>query len=258
MYNLLNTIQNADCFDVLPQIPKESVDLVVTDPPYNIGYKEWDKFWNLNSFKRFTKFWVEECFRVLKPTGTLWSFMGYGNILSFVPILEEYGNVHLENWVVWARQKGRGSSKHLKSQREDIFHVTKSDKFTWNNLKVLREVVCPYVKDGKPRGWFLDENGKRVRWTGLGNVWVYTAPFWGSKDDKQMHPAQKPLLLIERLILLSSNEGDVVLDPFSGSGTTAVVCKKLNRKFICVEKDEEYYSSSIERLNKSVDDRQVD
>ena len=248
MDNLLNTIQNADCFDVFPNVPNESVDLALVDPPYGINYKEWDR---LENFTNFTEAWVKECFRVLKPTGALWSFMGYENIFNFVPILQKYGNVHLENWVVWARQKGRGSSKHLKSQREDIFHITKSDKFTWNNLKVLREVVCPYVKDGKPRGWFLDENGKRVRWTGLGNVWVYTAPFWKSKDDRQMHPAQKPLLLIERLILLSSNEGDVVLDPFSGSGTTAVVCEKLNRKFICIEKDKEYYCSSVERLNKS-------
>jgi site-specific DNA-methyltransferase (adenine-specific) len=249
MDNLLNTIQNADCFNIFPQIPNDSIDLIVVDPPYGINYKEWDKF---DNFTNFTEVWVRECFRVLKPAGTLWSFMGYGSIFSFVPILERYGNVHLENWVVWARQKGRGSSKHLKSQREDIFHVTKSNKFTWNNLKVLREVVCPYTKDGKPRGWFLDENGKRVRWTGLGNVWVYSAPFWGSKDDKQIHPTQKPLLLIERLVLLSSNEGDVVLDPFSGSGTTAVVCKRLKRNFICIEKDGKHYSSSIERMEREI------
>lgn len=177
--------------------------------------------------------------------------MGYENIIEFVPVLRKYGTVHLENWVVWARQKGRGSSKHLKSQREDIFHVTKSDKFTWNNLKVLREVLCPYVQNGKPRGWFVDENGKRVRWTGLGNVWVYTAPFWKSKrPDTYMHPTQKPFMLIERLVLLSSNEGDVVLDPFSGSGVTAVACERLKRKYICIEKDEKYYNDSVERLER--------
>jgi len=247
MNNFLNTIQNANCFDILPKIPDESVDLVVTDPPYGINYDKWDK---LDDFISFTDIWIKECFRILKSTGTMWSFMNYGNIFNFVPILRKYGNVHLENWVIWARQKGRGSSKHLKSQREDIFHTTKSDKFTWNNLKVLREVAWPYRKNGEPRGWFLDEFGKRVRWTGLGNVWVYTAPFWGSKDDKRMHSAQKPLLLIERLILLSSNEKDVVLDPFSGSGTTAVACNNLNRNFICVEKDKEYYNSSVRRLER--------
>jgi len=249
MDNLLNTIYNADCFEVFPRIPNDYVDLVVVDPPYGIRYGDWDCFESQEHFLHFSAQWISECFRILKPTGTMWGFMGYENVIEFVPILRKYGNVHLHNWVVWARAKGRGSSKHLKSQREDIFHITKSDKFTWNNLKVLREVICPYMKDGKPRGWFLLD-GKRVRWTGLGNVWVYTAPWWKDKENRQIHPAQKPFMLIERLILLSSNEGDVVLDPFSGSGTTAVACERLKRKYICIERDKKYYNDSIERLEK--------
>lgn len=110
------------------------------------------------------------------------------------------------------------------------------------------------MKDGKPRGWFIDEKGKRVRWTGLGNVWTYTSPFWKSKTDKLIHSAQKPFLVIERLVLLSSNEGDVVLDPFSGSGTTAVVCEKTKRNYICIEKDKEYYNSSVKRLKEMQDE----
>lgn len=247
----VNQIYNEDCFKILPEIPDESVDLVVVDPPYGVNYKAWDA---ISDFRRFTFLWLYECFHILKPTGTMWSFMGYSHIFDFVPLLEGFGKVHLENWVVWARQKGRGSSKHLKSSREDIFHTTKSDEFTWNDVKVLRDVICPYVKDGKPRGWFLNEKGERKRWTGLGNVWAYTAPFWNSKDDKSMHPAQKPYLLIERLILLSSNEGDTVLDPFSGSGVTAVACKKLNRDFICIEKDEQHYRDSVERLGECEND----
>lgn len=222
-----------DWFEVSTSIPDNSIDLAIVDPPYGIGYKDWDVI----DFEKFTDKWVSEVFRVLKDTGTLWAFMGYQNIFKFVPILNRYGNVHLENWVIWARQKGRGSSKHLKSQREDIFHVTKSKNYTWNNLKLLREVAVPYMKEGKPRGWFLNEEGKRVRWTGLGNVWVYTTPFWKSKDDLQIHSAQKPYLLIERLVLLSSNEGDVVLDPFAGSLVTERVCSKNKRESICVEKD---------------------
>ena len=250
MKNLFNKIHNADTFDILEQIPDDSVDLVIVDPPYGIGCGVWDVFKTEEAFIKFTDRWVNECFRVLKPTGTMWSFMGYSRIFDFVPILQGVGIVHLENWVVWARAKGRGSSKHLKSIREDIFHITKSDKFIWNNLKVLREVICPYTKNGKPRGWFVDENGKRVRWTGLGNVWTYSAPFWKSKTDKQIHPCQKPTLMIERLVLLSSNEEDIVLDPFSGSGVTAVVCENLKRKYICIERDEKHYNSSVERLKK--------
>lgn len=243
----INKIIHGDCLDIMPSIPDNSVDLVLTDPPYGINYKNWDNI----DFIKFTETWISECFRVLKPSGTLWSFMGYQNVLNFVPLLGKYGTVHLENWVVWARQKGRGSSKHLKSQREDIFHVTKSNKFTWNNIKVLRDVICPYVKDGKPRGWFINEKGERKRWTGLGNIWVYTSPFWNSKSDKQVHPAQKPKLLIERLILLSSNENDVVLDLFAGSGTTGVACKNLNRKYILIEKERKYIDIIKQRLNNT-------
>ena len=240
-------IINDDCFKILPTIEDNSVDLVLTDPPYGIKYKKWDEI----DFIPFTITWLSECFRVLKPTGTLWSFMGYENLFDFVPLLKEYGLVHLENWVVWARQKGRGSSKHLKSQREDIFHVTKSKEFTWNNIKILRDAVVAYVKDGKPRGWFINEDGRRVRWTGLGNVWVFTAPFWNSKMDKPIHPAQKPIALIERLIKLSSNEGDLILDPFAGSCVVERACNNLSRKSICIEKSlpkeltEERYDNEI-------------
>jgi len=239
-------IKYGDSFDLLSSLESQSIDLICTDPPYGIRYKDWDVF----NFIDFTESWVKECFRVLKPSGTLWSFMGYANVFEFVPILQLYGNVHLENWVIWARQKGRGSSNHLKSMREDIFHVTKTDEYIWNNLKMLREVVVPYVKDGKPRGWFLNNEGKRVRWTGLGNVWVYTSPFWNSKTDPSYgHPSQKPLLLMERLLLLSSNEGDVVLDPFMGSGTTGVAALKNNRKFIGFENNKEYFDIAYHRLN---------
>jgi len=97
----------------------------------------------------------------------------------------------------------------------------------------------------------VNEKGERKRWTGLGNVWAFSSPFWKSKnEDAYLHPAQKPIAMIERLILLSSNEGDVVLDPFSGSGVTAVTCEKLKRKYICIEKDEKYYNDSVIRLEK--------
>ena len=111
-----------NCLDKMKDISDESIDLVVTDPPYLINYKEWDNhlFQESTDFSDFTEAYIKECFRVLKPTGSFWSFMGYQNIISFFKILEKYGTVHYENWVVWARQKGRGSSKHLKSQREDI------------------------------------------------------------------------------------------------------------------------------------------
>lgn len=252
--NLLNKIYNEDfILFSLNNIPSESIDLIVTDPPYLINYKEWD-----NKEFEWHNEWLKECYRILKPGGTIWSFMaftdksGKENISAkFIELLNKYFIVDLRNTVVWARQKGRGSSKHLKSQREDIYYAYKDGaKPTWNNLKMLREVICPYVKDGKPRGWFLDENGKRVRWTGLGNVWTYNAPQWNSKTEKQLHPAQKPILLIERLIRLSSNEENIVLDPFIGSGTTALAAILANRKFIGTELNKEYYDIANKRISE--------
>lgn len=239
---------NGNSLELIKNIPDESIDLVLTDPPYGINYGnlEWDKI----NFNTFTEQWLSECYRVLKPTGTMWSFMSHLNVINFITIQNKIKlNVHLDNWVIWCRSKGRMSSKHLKSTREDIIHSTKSNKFTWNNLQMLREVIAPYMLDGKPRGWFVDETGKRVRWTGLGNVWTYTPPFHKFKDDMALgHPHQKPLMMIDRLLLLSSNENDVVLDPFMGTGTTGVSCKKYNRQYIGIEQNEEYFNIATKRL----------
>ena len=235
------------------KLESNSVDSVITDPPYLIGYKAWD-----NQVADFHILWLHECYRVLKPGGTLWScmahcskdgqtFIGY----EFYKLLRLFFDVDLRNSVVWARQKGRGASKHLKSQREDIYYAIKpGGEKTWNNLKMLREVCTPYMKDGRPRGWFLDENGKRVRWTGLGNVWTYTAPQYNSLSDKQIHPAQKPVMMMERLIRLSSNEGDTILDPFMGSGTTGIACKLSNRDFIGFEKDKTNFNNTEKRFKE--------
>jgi len=247
-----NKIYFEDCLVGMKRLPDESVDLVVTDPPYFINYKDWDKGIN---FLVDTENWLKEVFRVLKPTGTLWTFMGYSRVFDFVPLLNKYGICHLKNWVITAHSKGRGSSKHLKSIREDIFHATKTKRFVWNPLKTLREVVCPYVKDGRPRGWFIIDvpDGieiikRRVRWTGLGNVWVYSFPQYNSICEKQVHPCQKPIMMMERLIRLSSNEGDLVLDPFIGVGTTALACRLCNRNFIGFENNPDYYAKAIDKL----------
>jgi DNA modification methylase len=244
----LNNVWFEDCISGMKNIPDNSVDLVCTDPPYFIGYAEWDKS---NNFISDTKLWVSECFRVLKPQGSFWSFMGYQNVIPFISLLNEYGTVQLDNWSIWARNKGRGSKNKLKSLREDIIHVTKdSKKYTWNPIQIMREVIAPYIKDGRPRGWILDNStGLRIRWTGAGNVFWYSAPQYNGIVEKQFHPSQKPIMLLQRLILLSSNKGDTVLDPFMGSGTTALACKTTNRNFIGFENNKEYYDHIQESLN---------
>jgi len=234
------------------KLESNSVDNIVTDPPYEINYADWD-----NHDEDFQTQWLNECFRVLKPGGGIYSCMAFCSkdgqdflAHEFVKRMKIFFNVDLRNTVIWARQKGRGASKHLKSQREDIYYGFKQGGIPiWNSLKVLREVVTPYMKDGRPRGWFLNELGQRVRWTGLGNIWCYSAPYWQHKTEKQFHTAQKPVMLMERLIRIISNEGATILDPFIGSGTTAIACKISNRNYIGFENNKEIYHKANNRIN---------
>lgn len=240
-----------DFFEKINDVEDASVDLILVDPPYLIDYKDWD-----TKDDDFMLRWIELSIKKLKPTGSMWIFMAKDNLfthkfcsMGLVNILQEHGIVNLKNWITWARQKGRGASKHLKSQREEIIHFTLNENYTWNNLQVLRDVICPYVKDGRPRGWFLDEEGHRVRWTGMGNVMTYSSPQFNSISEKQNHSAQKPVMLLDRLIRLSSNERDIVFDPFMGSGSTGVACRLSNRNFIGIEINETYFNIANDRIN---------
>lgn len=243
---------NEDSLSRLKNIKDGSIDLIVTDPPYGINYDKWDNF---TDYVDFTTTWMKEAYRVLKDSGTMWVFFAPTMIKE---VLEAIDNTDfynkLENWSVWARQKGRGSSKKLKSVREDVFHLVKNQKaYTWNDIKMLREVIVPYVKDGRPRGWFIDSmDGMRKRWTGLGNIWNYSSAFWKSKTDPQIHRAQKPVMMLTKLLLLSSNEGETVLDPFMGSGSTGIASQLTNRNFIGIEKDREIFNKAI-KWNFNVD-----
>jgi len=252
------SLYNKDIFKSLGNhIIDDSIPLIATDPPYQIGYanQQWDK----QDFVKFTEQWVEMIIKKMAPNGTMWAFMAKDNAFTwskcpkgFVNICESVGlTVHMENWVGWARQKGRGSSKHLKSQREELFHFTKHPTdFVWHPLKMLREVVTPYMKDGRPRGWFIDEFGNRVRWTGLGNMWTYSAPQFNGVAEKQFHPSQKPVMMMERIVRLSSDSHQIVLDPFIGSGTTAVACLLSDREFIGFEKDKKYFKFAEKRCQE--------
>lgn len=239
----MNTLIQGDCLEKMKDISDKSVDLVVVDPPYGINYRDWDTF---DDFIRFSEQWVSECFRILKDSGSFYSFMGWSNVAEFKIMLDKYGKIR--NWITWGRTKGRGSSKNYKSIKEEILYYSKTNIFTWNNNKMLKKHITPYMKDGKPRGWFTDENGIKCRWTGLGNIWFYTQPFF-AMEEYVKHPTQKPVMLLERIILQSSNEQDLVFDPFMGSGTTGVACKKLNRNFIGIELDKEYFEIANNRID---------
>lgn len=256
---------NEDCFERFKKLEDNSVDAIVTDPPYGIGFggqtsnTEWDNMSDSEYYEFLVKLF-NECHRVLKVGGTLWLCFARTKIRTVLNALNNYDEddwkedpnrlqVNLENWLTYARQKGRGASKKFKSQAEEIFHITKGEKWTWNPIEYLREVVAPYVKDGKSRGWFLDQNtGMRVRWTGAGNVLAFTSPTFNSLFEKQIHSTQKPFLLFTELIMLSTKPGETVFDPFAGSGVSGIAADCCGRNWIGCELDKEMF----EKANKWV------
>lgn len=133
----------------------------------------------------------------------------------------------------------------MKSVCEEVLHITKSENFTWNKLEYLREVVAPYIKNGKPRGWALDQTtGMRVRWSGVGNALFFSNPFFQNKFEKQIHSTQKPFLLWTMLMMISSNPGDIVFDPFAGSASSGVAAEINKREYIGCELDKDMYEKA--------------
>lgn len=254
MNNVYTTLTNIDCFDKMKTMEDGSVKLIVTDPPYGIGFTgktsntEWD---DIDDFKSFIIKFLTEAKRILSNDGTLWMCCARTMIPTVFAAIEEVGlHNNLENWLTYARAKGRGASKKLKSQAEEILHITKTKKYEWHTVEYLREVVVPYVKDGKPRGWFMDQTtGMRVRWSGVGNVLAFTSPFFKCKFEKQIHSTQKPILLFTELIMLSSKPGDTVFDPFAGSGASGVAANISGRNWIGCEIDKEMFDKANDWLH---------
>ena len=252
--NLLQ-LYNEDCFERFSRLEDGSVDLIVTDPPYAINFTgntsntDWDCLTDDQYYDLLCKF-LTEAERVLKDSGTIWMCCGRTKIPVVFRAIENYNpsgglQLNLENWLTYARQKGRGTSTKLKSQAEEILHISKGKKYTWHMVEYLREVVIPYVKDGRPRGWFLDQNdGIRKRWSGVGNVLCFTSPFFKNRFEPQIHSTQKPFLLFTELIMLSSNPGDLVFDPFAGSGCSGVAANCCGRDWMGCEIDPDMYAKA--------------
>ena len=256
---LIDSVICADMFVVCPFIPEGSVDLMIVDPPYNLT-----KDYNGESFlkkkpdeyEEYTRRWIEATKHVLKENGSLYVCCDWESSLIIGRLLGEYYTVR--NRITWQREKGRGARSNWKNSMEDIWFATNSDSYTFNldDVKLRRRVVAPYREEGEPKDWKETENGK-FRDTHPSNFWDdITVPFW-SMAENTSHPAQKPEKLMAKLILASSDEGDLVFDPFAGSGTTCVAAKKLGRSFIGIEKDERYCIWAQQRLEIAEKDRTI-
>ena len=256
---LIDSVICADMFGVCPFIPEGSADLMIVDPPYNLT-----KDYNGESFlkkkpgeyEEYTRRWIEATKHVLKEDGSLYVCCDWESSLIIGRLLRDYYTVR--NRITWQREKGRGARANWKNSMEDIWFATNSDSYTFNldDIKLRRRVIAPYREEGEPKDWNETENGK-FRDTHPSNFWDdITVPFW-SMAENTAHPAQKPEKLIAKLILASSNEGDLVFDPFAGSGTTCVTAKKLGRRFIGIEKDERYCIWAQQRLEIAEKDKAI-
>lgn len=225
-----------DAIELFKSIESNSIDLIVADPPYNLGknYGNNHDFKETDDYIKFTRDWLSEASRVLKPNGTIYVFMGVRFISYLYDIMDRDVKLNFNSWIVWHYTQGLGKTKGFSPRHDDILVFNKGKKFTFN-LDDIRV----------PQKFYRERNN--MRGANPGDVWQFSHVHY-SNPNRQDHPTQKPEGIIERIILASSNKDDVVLDPFSGSGTTARVCQQLHRDFIGFELNPDYVAMTERRL----------
>ncbi|MEP6850697.1 MAG: DNA methyltransferase [Acidobacteriota bacterium] len=248
-----------DAFEVLRKLPEKQFDLLFADPPYNLT-KEFggEKFrrQSIEKYEAWLDSWVSLCVPLLKPTASIYICGDWRSSSAIQRVGMKY--LRLQNRITWEREKGRGAKANWKNSAEDIWFFTMSGKFTFDldAVKIKRKVLAPYTKNGKPKDWKREDGGD-FRLTHPSNIWTdISVPFWSMPENTD-HPTQKPEKLLAKIILASTNNGDLVLDPFAGSGTTAVAAKKLGRRFVAIESDEEYCMLAIKRLSLAENVRSI-
>ena len=252
MNKFLNKIVNGDSLEVLKKIPNNTFDLIFADPPYNlqIGKKltrpddskvngvsdEWDYFKSFREYDNFSKKWLAECKRVLKDNGSIWVIGTYHNIFRL-----GYHIQNMDYWilndVIWRKNNPMPNFKGTRftNAHETLIWATKNKKskytFNYQSLKCLND-------DLQMRSdWLLPicSGKERIK-----------------KNGKKIHSTQKPESLLHRILLAASNKGDFIFDPFLGTGTTAVMAKKLGRNYFGIEKEKKYFNAIKKRLGKTI------
>ncbi len=250
---ILNTIINDDCVKVMNEMDENSVDLIFADPPYNLQlgdaltrpdnsnvsgvYEEWDNFESMDAYDEYTRRWMSAARRVLKEDGALWVIGSYHNIFRVGKILQDLG-FWILNDIIWNKVNPMPNFKGTRftNAHETLIWASKNpgSKYTFNYeaMKALNE-----------------DTQMRSDW----NIPLCTGKErLKDKNGEKLHPTQKPEALLYRVIMASSKVGDVILDPFFGTGTTGAVAKKLGRNFIGIEKDAVYAEGARERIENVV------
>ncbi len=241
-----------DAITALDLMPEHSFDLIVADPPYNLGVdfgNNRDR-WSRSDYLTWIESWITKLPNVLSKTGSVYICCDWKYSGDYQDALESAG-LTIMNRITWKREKGRGAKANWKQNMEDIWYaVADPTSYTFNLevVKIKKKIIAPYKVDGKPKDW-QELDGERFRFTHPSNIWTdMTVPFW-SMPENTPHPTQKPEALIERIITASSNSSDRVLDLFSGSGTTSVVAERLGRKPLGIEMNPEYVRLGLKRLS---------
>ena len=260
MSKFLNKIINADCLKEVKKIPDKSFDLIFADPPYNMQINDkllrpdstkvdgvndkWDQFNNFEHYDNFTTLWLSECKRVLKDNGSIWVIGSYHNIFRVGYHLQNL-NFWLLNDIIWRKNNPMPNFKGTRftNAHETLIWASKNKKskytFNYHSLKCLN-----------------DDLQMRSDWT----IPICNGKERLKKNGSKVHSTQKPESLLHRILLATTNKGDTVFDPFLGTGTSAVVAKKLGRNFYGIEKEKKYFKAAQERIykTKALDDNYLD
>ena len=260
MTKFSNKIINGNSLEILKKIPDKTFDLVFADPPYNmqIGEKlkrpddskvngvndKWDQFSNFKHYDDFSKAWLKECKRILKDNGSMWVIGTYHNIFRLGYHIQNL-NYWILNDVIWRKNNPMPNFKGTRftNAHETLIWASKSKKskytFNYQSLKCLN-----------------DDLQMRSDWT----LPICNGKERLKKNGKKIHSTQKPEALLHRIILATTNKGDLICDPFIGTGTSAVVAKKLGRKYFGIEKDKKYFGAANKRINqtKVIEDNYLD
>jgi len=242
MQELLNKIVCGDCVKILNEVSEPFADLIFADPPFNIGYK-YDKYKDKVKKKNYitwTKDWMRACKKVLKPRGSFYIAIGDDYAANVKIIADEIG-LFMRNWIIWHYTFGQQTKNKFARSHTHIFYFVNDDKnFTFNDFAVR-----------VPSNRQLIYNDRRAKAVGKipNDVWCRDSRVCGTfKERTGWHPCQMPESLLARIIAVSSNAGDCVLDPFVGSGTTAVAASRFGRKYVGIDISENYIAKARQRL----------
>ncbi len=249
----LGRLYQEDCTSWLKTCPSGEAEMLFADPPYNIKKAEWDTFESQQCYVHWCMEWIQEAHRVLSDRGTMY-IMGFPEILAHIKVAVSPMFAGCK-WLTWFYRNKANLGKDWGRSHESILHLRKNREFTFN-IDAVRIPYNNHTLKYREHPQALTSqygNGKKYIWTpnplGAKPRDVIEMPtLCNTTNEKTTHPTQKPLELIRKYILASSNDGDLVIDPFGGSGTTYVICEKYNRRWLGSEIDENYCSIIKERL----------